>query len=88
MTDAQRSLVLQFFHEQWERAGSTLAFADWMVDFFLLSKAEQRDRLRTWLTTRQQTNRQRRDNLEADRARAAAALDAENALIDTVLGSV
>ena len=37
---------------------------------------------------RQQTNRQRRDNLEADRARAAAALDAEKAVIETVLESV
>jgi len=83
MTDKQKQLLLEFYSAQLITLQSNQQqFATWLLDFFFLTKDEQKQQIVAWLDDRKNRNNALIATLDAQKIAQNDRLVSDNNLID------
>ena len=89
MTPEQKELIRLFLSEKWQVYQTTGgSFENWLVDFIILTKAQQYSVIKTWLSERKTANTALLNSLEAQKLANENRINLENAIIDNLSSSI
>ena len=90
MNDKQKSILVQFFNDEFEKNGSIfpLFASAFLIDFLLKTKQQQKASVVTWLDARKTRNTNMINSLAAQKDAAEIALNGENTEIEGLKSAI